>query len=185
MPLVQKSLPQKNRAANKKDLAKKSVAKNEAVKKAPLQKVAMEKLKPKELEKPNKKIEVAPKKPPVVADSLPKKDPADSDAKPVMPKQYTESGLPIIENPGYLSKVKPLYPRRAQQRKQEGRVILDATVDTSGLVRSIKVFRSSGYKALDRSALRAVKQWRFKPLGKQSSQLVVMRIPVNFQLTGS
>jgi TonB family protein len=41
-------------------------------------------------------------------------------------------------------------------------VILEAMVDTAGLVTSVKVLRSRPF--LDEAAVEAVKQWRYKPL---------------------
>jgi protein TonB len=53
-------------------------------------------------------------------------------------------------------------------------VILEATVDTSGQVESVRVLRS--VSLLDKAAVEAVKQWRYSPL-------VLNGVPTPFVLT--
>lgn len=72
----------------------------------------------------------------------------------------------------------PVYPRASRIQGDEGRVVLIVSV-ASGAVTRVTVEKSSGHAALDASAVRALKQWRFiKSLTAQ------VRVPVTFSLGG-
>lgn len=79
----------------------------------------------------------------------------------------------------------PDFPRKARKRGWQGIVELLVLVDKKGNVSSIKVYKSSGYKLLDRSAMRSVKDWRFSP-GRRGDEVVESEVvvPVKFSLTG-
>ena len=68
-----------------------------------------------------------------------------------------------IETPELVHRVEPFYPPLAVSAHLEGIVILEAIVDRDGTVAEVKVLRSAG-ALLDREALLAVRQWRYKPL---------------------
>jgi TonB family protein len=93
---------------------------------------------------------------------------------------YSTEAKPIIEGPNKL----PAYPRLACQLGQEGLVILTAEIDENGLVADIKIVKSSGYKLLDESAIKAVKKWTFIPATKNGRPVLSsIEIPVRFKLT--
>ncbi len=56
---------------------------------------------------------------------------------------------------------KPSYPRKAQQKNQEGTVKIKFTV-LKGLLKEVKIARSSGFELLDASALIASRNWLFR-----------------------
>ncbi len=56
----------------------------------------------------------------------------------------------------------PEYPRRARQRGWQGEAWLRIDVDERGAVVRCVVARSSGYDILDRAAVDAVRQWRYR-----------------------
>ena len=60
-----------------------------------------------------------------------------------------------------LRRTSPIYPAQARQLRLEGSVILDATVAEDGTVADVKVVQ--GPAVLARSAVEAVKQWRYTP----------------------
>jgi protein TonB len=60
-----------------------------------------------------------------------------------------------------IKSVPPLYPPVARTQRIAGSVSIDAVVDTDGNVSTMKVL--SGPAILHRSALDAVKQWRYEP----------------------
>ena len=61
--------------------------------------------------------------------------------------------------------------------------MLRVEVLSNGRVGEIEVRRSSGHVVLDRSAVAAVKQWKFVPAKKGETQVSVwVNIPVTFQL---
>lgn len=97
------------------------------------------------------------------------------------------AGSEVIEAvPNYRSNPLPEYPYLARQKHWEGVVWLRADVSAAGLVEDLVVEQSCGYRTLDRSAIRAVKRWRFTPATRAglpiSSQV---RIPVRFKLEDS
>ena len=63
------------------------------------------------------------------------------------------------QNPLYITE--PIYPRG--ETKSHVIVILEITVDTHGFVKNPKVISSEGSKAFEKSAIAAVKQWRYAP----------------------
>lgn len=77
----------------------------------------------------------------------------------------------------------PVYPEVARENRWEGTVRVRARVNTVGDVDSVALERGSGHAMLDRSALDAVRQWRFIPATRNgvpvASEVVV---PVPFRL---
>lgn len=60
-------------------------------------------------------------------------------------------------------RIDPQYPGDWASRGMQGDVILLVTVGTSGAVEVVELLTSSGFDALDESAISAVKQWRYTP----------------------
>jgi protein TonB len=67
-----------------------------------------------------------------------------------------------IQAPALIHRVEPVYPGVAIASKVTGTVILEATVNESGVVTDVNVLRS--IILLDQAAIKAVKQWRYQPL---------------------
>ena len=62
-------------------------------------------------------------------------------------------------------------------------VILKVFVNRDGSVGDAKVFKSSGYAILDKSAMKSVKKWEFEPGMRGDDKMEMwVRIPVRFQL---
>lgn len=59
-------------------------------------------------------------------------------------------------------KVNPKYPRRAKVRKQNGFVQLAFNIDEQGLVSNVQVLDSNPKGVFEKSAVRAIKKWKFK-----------------------
>lgn len=79
-------------------------------------------------------------------------------------------------------RVPPRYPRSRLIRGEEGTVVLAVTLDRSGFPRKVDVGRSSGSRALDRSAQGAVRQWRFAPARPDEPDLRSLEVPIEFRL---
>ncbi|MDK2595388.1 energy transducer TonB [Pseudoalteromonas obscura] len=62
-----------------------------------------------------------------------------------------------------LDRPEAIFPKQAAARGREGWVQLSYVVNEKGVVESAVVERSSGDTSFERSALNAVKKWRFKP----------------------
>ena len=80
-----------------------------------------------------------------------------------------------IKTPGLLHRVEPVYSALAAATHLGGIVILEAVVDASGGVESVRVVRSAG-ALLDNAASDALKQWKY-------SALVLNGVPTAFVVT--
>ena len=89
----------------------------------------------------------------------------------------------LLVQPRYLRNPKPLYPEEARKKGYDGEVMLRVEVLPNGQVGQIELQRSSGYDLLDRSALGAVRQWRFLPAKKGETHVSSwVHVPIKFQL---
>jgi len=77
----------------------------------------------------------------------------------------------------------PAYPPLARRRGWEGKVVLEVEVQEDGMVKSVRVAKSSTYSLLDQAALEAVEKWRFQP-GTRDGEPLTMKVlvPVHFVL---
>ena len=81
------------------------------------------------------------------------------------------------------SRIEPIYPPSERRASHEGVVRLQVQVDESGRVLDVQVTQSSGFPALDKSAVDAVKRWRFSPkMENGQAQGTVGSVAVTFQL---
>src|SRR5262245_9694084 len=87
-----------------------------------------------------------------------------------------------VSAPTILSRVEPQYSEEARKARYQGTVVLEAIVRRDGTVDILRVVRSLGF-GLDENAIRALKQWRFRP-GMMNGQPVdiSLNIEVNFNL---
>jgi protein TonB len=82
-----------------------------------------------------------------------------------------------IESPEQLHYVRPLYTEMARRARVEGLVIVKAIIDKEGAVTNLEVLKGLPL-GLSEEALKAVRQWRYKPSA-------VDGMPVNVMLTVS
>ncbi|MGB0467370.1 MAG: energy transducer TonB [Pontibacterium sp.] len=107
-------------------------------------------------------------------------EPADKIAKPVVNHAQASARFEAVS---YQQQVPPVYPRIARKRGQQGTVWLRAYVKASGEVGQVSVSESSGFRLLDKAALKAVRQWRFTPAQQDGhAQAAYVKIPVTFLL---
>jgi periplasmic protein TonB len=86
-----------------------------------------------------------------------------------------------VRQPKKIAHVAPEYPDIARQARVEGTVILEAILDVTGRVQSVRVLRS--VPLLDQAAIRAVEQWRYTPTELNGVPVpVLMTITVQFSL---
>lgn len=91
-----------------------------------------------------------------------------------------------LARPRYSQNAPPAYPALARLRGQEGIVILNAEILPEGKAGIVKIKSSSGYAALDQSALDAVRTWTFEPARKKGRSVAAwVDIPVRFVLKKS
>lgn len=99
---------------------------------------------------------------------------------PPQPK-IARVGFQGIREPKKIVNVVPEYPEIARLSRKEGTVILEAVLDVTGRVQSVRVLKSE--TLLDDAAIRAVKQWRYTPTELNGVPVqVLMTITVNFTL---
>ncbi len=90
-----------------------------------------------------------------------------------------EARVAYGENPA------PAYPQSARRRNEQGTVILRVLVGADGLVRSVEVVETSGFDALDESAIEAVRRrWHFVAAHRDGAPVESwVRVPIRFSLT--
>ncbi|WP_320036074.1 TonB family protein [Halarcobacter sp.] len=74
-----------------------------------------------------------------------------------------DSGLFDANNLQTITRVNPLYPRRAKVRSKEGYVQLQFHISKNGNVSDVKILDSNPQGFFEDSAITAIKKWRFKP----------------------
>ena len=81
---------------------------------------------------------------------------------------------------------KPPYPISSRENGEQGAVMLYACITDHGKVERVDLAQSSGYPALDRSALDTIRQWSFRP-AQESGKSIPMcyRLPIRFLLSSS
>ncbi len=120
-----------------------------------------------------KKQEPAPEPTPAQPVPLPEPAPLEP-SEPIVPEGE--------ELPKVLEEETPAYPRQAKRLRWEGTVILRIRVDAAGKVIDVIVHESSGYSALDDSAVAAFQNWLFEPRGANDPAIRVLRKPFTFRL---
>jgi len=103
----------------------------------------------------------------------------NSNASGVNPDQLIlVTQLDYLEDPP-----NPIYPPRAKQAGQQGKVVLRVTINSNGELESLDVRQSSGVSALDDAAKQAVRRVRFRPYTVNGVAVRAMAdIPFDFVL---
>jgi protein TonB len=80
----------------------------------------------------------------------------------------------------------PHYPISSRENGEQGAVMLYACITDHGKVERVDLAQSSGYPALDRSALNTIRHWSFRP-AQESGKSIPMcyRLPIRFLLSSS
>ncbi len=82
-------------------------------------------------------------------------------------RQAADTTMPVI-----VKEVKPDYPADAKREKRQGSVMLAVMVNADGSVGDVRVKQPLSPK-LDASAVKAMKQWRFKPATRNGKPVPV------------
>ncbi|TFH93345.1 energy transducer TonB [Vibrio ouci] len=117
-----------------------------------------------------------------------KKQPTPIEAEPQAKPQQVNRGASaqpmMVERPSFLTRPSaPKYPRLARKRGVEGVALYEVWLDENGHQVKQVLVSSSGATMLDKSALDAIKKWKFSPhtVGGQKMAHRV-QIPVRFKL---
>jgi periplasmic protein TonB len=92
-----------------------------------------------------------------------------------------------LARPNYATNPKPPYPLMARRMGVEGMVVLRVFVREDGRVGEVAVSQSSGFKLLDQSALKTVRdRWRFLPARLDGEPVESwVEVPIRFVLKQS
>ncbi|HNV79820.1 MAG TPA: energy transducer TonB [Thermomonas sp.] len=118
--------------------------------------------------------------------------PAPIDEAPLAPLPTT-AARPIAKSPTpgptrdasliASSQVLPKYPASALRAGETGTVLVLASIDRNGVPIEVSLDDRSGNREFDRSALQAVRQWRFQPALRDGKPVATsVRVPVEFAL---
>ncbi len=110
-------------------------------------------------------------------DKLRSRDVAALAAKIIAPTEPLAHG-PMLDA-SLVTDLQPEYPLLARRRGYQGRVVVAATVLSSGEVEFASLVSSSGYDMLDDAALEAVSAWRLLP-ARKDGEAVDGRIEIPF-----
>jgi TonB family protein len=105
---------------------------------------------------------------------------------PPDPSRMIDGQMPVrvggaVKPPTKIRNVSPVYPAEAQAAGVQGVVIIEAVVDSAGLVRETRVLRP--VPGLDQAAIDAVSQWQFTPTQMNGVAVpVIITVTVNFTL---
>ncbi|MGN7917798.1 energy transducer TonB [Lysobacter antibioticus] len=100
-------------------------------------------------------------------------------APPAAPAASTAAQTPATPLPGNRP---PQYPAQALRRGEGGTVRIRVTVDEQGSSGDVQIVEGSGSRLLDRAAVSAVRQWRFRPAmrnGRPVADAVIVPITFN------
>jgi TonB family protein len=104
--------------------------------------------------------------------------PADSNS---LPKDVVTLGQNGVTIPTVVKQVRPAYTADAMRAHIAGTVVVECVVETDGSVGSVRVRRSlDAVNGLDDEAVKAAKQWRFRPGTKDG---VPVRVLVTIELS--
>ncbi|WP_232319886.1 energy transducer TonB [Prosthecochloris sp. HL-130-GSB] len=78
---------------------------------------------------------------------------------------------------------KKFYPSVSRRLHQEGTVVLSLSLHSDGSIVNLSVLRSSGFRVLDKAALKAIRDAEPLPSpGEYGRQSLALTIPLNYQL---
>jgi protein TonB len=87
-----------------------------------------------------------------------------------------------VTAPVLISQVEPEYTKEARKAKKSGKVLVNLIVNQRGMPTQVHVLRGVD-KGLDKKAVDAVKQYRFKPAMKDDKPVdKALNVEVNFQV---
>jgi len=90
--------------------------------------------------------------------------------------------LSSAQKPKLIKTVNPQYPPEALKEHVEGIVVMEAVIDTKGLVKDVTVME--GHDLLNAAAVEALKQWQYEPyLVEGAAKTVKFTVVMKFRLT--
>ena len=161
---------------------------------------ALEKPKPKPKKpepkpKPKPKPVPLPKAPPSEKAITQEESPPEEDSAPPPPpppvatptaEENDSMGAPVTpprEDAHQLNNPRPAYPALSRRLREQGIVLLEILILPDGTVGEVKIKESSGFKRLDDTAVKAVKQWKYTPARRGNEPIAYWYLqPLEFSL---
>lgn len=95
-------------------------------------------------------------------------------------------GAPVTpphEDAHHLNNPRPAYPSVSRRLREQGTVMLEVLILPNGSVGDVRIKESSGFKRLDDTAVKAVKQWRYTPARRGNETIEYWYLqPIEFSL---
>ncbi len=89
----------------------------------------------------------------------------------------------VVKAPVAIKRVEPKYPEKARLLRISGIVILECTIDKSGVVRDGRVLKGLPAPTMAYAALEAVRRWQFQPATVDGEPVnVFFNLTINFKL---
>jgi periplasmic protein TonB len=127
-----------------------------------------------------------PPAPPPIAAPRPVERPIQrtvADATP--PNNRSASPLAPGNVPVAISKPAPSYPTDALRNNETGTVLVRIAVGADGEPTDVTLAKRSGSRSLDRAALKAARNWRFRPAQQNGIAVAsAVEVPMTFKLDG-
>jgi len=144
---------------------------------------------PPDLPPPAFPIQAPPPPPPKPKPPPPKPHPQQatpSPAPPQPPGPPVQSSVPKVVDASqvsFLVRPSPIYPARSRRNNEQGVVMVHVLVDAAGRPSQVSLAASSGFQALDESALSAVRAAQFRPHVEGGvAQSISVNVPIKFVL---
>jgi TonB family protein len=122
------------------------------------------------------------------AASKPRETPVAESAPPAQSAPQEYGGVPVrkigggVTTPELIYHVEPEFSAEARKAKFEGIVLVNLIVDAKGKPQDVHVVRGAGM-GLDEKALKAVKQYKFKPAMEGGKPVPVgLNVEINFKI---
>lgn len=145
--------------------------------------------------KPEPKPEPLPEAPPSERAITQEETPPEEDTAPPPPPPPVTSptaeendslGAPVTpprEDAHQLNNPRPAYPALSRRLREQGTVLLEILILPDGTVGEVKIKESSGFKRLDDTAMKAVKQWKYTPARRGQEPIAYWYLqPLEFSL---
>lgn len=109
---------------------------------------------------------------------------ASAPSAPAAAETRAVLSTPSNRGASYLNNPAPAYPELSRRTGEQGQVLLRVLVDINGKPSVVELRASSGSGRLDRSALDAVRHWKFVPATQGGEMIAAwVTVPVVFNLT--
>jgi protein TonB len=134
--------------------------------------------------KPEPLPEPVVEQPSVMEEAMSEESQASPSAPPLA-EASDEPGAPLTppEDAAHLNNPRPAYPSLSRRLREEGTVLLNVLIRADGSVAEVEIKQSSGFKRLDDTAVKAVRQWRYLPARRGNQPVDAWHLqPVEFSL---